>query len=326
MDKKYNRVILGGTFDHLHKGHKEFIRFALSLSENLIIGLTSDKYVSKTKNNIQNFEFRKKYLEDFLELENITERVKIIEIYDIYGVAISPDAQIDALIAVEKTLPGAREVNKKREELGMSPLEVVIVPSAVSQDGETISSSRIRNGEIDRNGRLCVKPEWLLKDLHLPQNLREEFKKPFGELVEEKDLKDIAGQIITIGDVTTEKINKLSLSQKISIIDFKVNRKDKFSSIKELGFLEENNVVEVQNPSGEITSQLFNAIVDAFTESKNTIIKVWGEEDLSVLPAVLSAPLGAIILYGQPGEGMIEIEVSEEFKSKAFNLLSRFTF
>ena len=54
MEKNFKTVVLGGTFDHLHKGHKEFIKFALNLSEKLIVGLTSDEYVSNSKFKIQN--------------------------------------------------------------------------------------------------------------------------------------------------------------------------------------------------------------------------------------------------------------------------------
>src|SRR6478752_674196 len=101
MDKKFETAILGGTFDHLHKGHREFILFALSLSERLIIGLTSDEYVDKTKKGIESFGKRKKDLQDFIEEKNAEERVRIVKIDDVYGVAISPEVKLDALIAVD---------------------------------------------------------------------------------------------------------------------------------------------------------------------------------------------------------------------------------
>ena len=51
---KYNVVALGGTFDIIHIGHITLIEKAASISEKIIIGLTSDSYVQKTGKNIQN--------------------------------------------------------------------------------------------------------------------------------------------------------------------------------------------------------------------------------------------------------------------------------
>lgn len=63
---QFKTIVCGGTFDHLHRGHIDFILFCFKLGEKVIIGLTSDIFVSKYKNNspysdaIQNFSIRKK--------------------------------------------------------------------------------------------------------------------------------------------------------------------------------------------------------------------------------------------------------------------------
>jgi len=36
-----------------------------------------------------------------------------------------------------------------------------------------------------------------------------------------------------------------------------------------------------------------------------------GEEDLAVIPCVLMAPEGSLILYGQPGEGVVLVETDK---------------
>ena len=47
--KKFKTAVLGGTFDHFHKGHKNFLEHGLSISERLMIGVTSDEYVKNLK-------------------------------------------------------------------------------------------------------------------------------------------------------------------------------------------------------------------------------------------------------------------------------------
>jgi len=66
---KYNLVVCGGTFDHFHRGHKEFLRYILSISRKVLIGLTTDKYV-KAKNNskwVEDYQLRKQKIMEFLE-------------------------------------------------------------------------------------------------------------------------------------------------------------------------------------------------------------------------------------------------------------------
>lgn len=50
--KKFETVVLRGFSNHFYRGNKEFIKFDLSFSEDLIISLTSDEFVKKFK--IQN--------------------------------------------------------------------------------------------------------------------------------------------------------------------------------------------------------------------------------------------------------------------------------
>lgn len=329
MDKKFKKVVLGGTFDHLHKGHKQFVEFALSLSEKLIIGLTSDEYIKRSKSdgeisNFESLEIRKKTLENFLHDKNAEDRVEIIKIEDAFGVAVSSQYNFDAIIVVEKTLAGGKKVNEKRKELGLEPLEIIIAPSGKGEDGNVISSSRIRNGETDRDGKPFVKKEWLEENLYLPDNMREELKEPWGQLITDDDLQIPSGLLITVGDVITQKFNKIYANQKISVVDFSVSRERKFENISELGFDKSFKTVKVENPAGQINAQLFKEIIGAFLREENTVIQVIGEDDLAVLPVILAASLGVSIFYGQPQKGIVKVTVDEKIKEKAYNLLAAF--
>lgn len=334
--KKYNFVACGGTFDLLHIGHKEFLRFAISLGEKLLIGITSDAYTQnsklKTKNSklIESYEKRKEMVEKFLETEIGIGLFKIVKIDDVYGPTLDKDLVIDAIVVTRDSQGGAQHINSIRKERGLLEIDVIVSPLITGEDGKTISSSRIRLGEIDRDGKLYIRPEWLLQTLQLPDYVRLELKRPIGTLViKDKNIQDLnPSQTITVGDVVTKTCNDRSLNHILSVVDFIVQRKKKYNNIAELGFSGNEKMLTVTNPAGFLTPQLFKAVQTVFGEKNNKsrfVIRVGGEEDLAVLPVLLAAPLGYTILYGQPNEGVVLIIVSEESKKRAREIVSQFT-
>jgi len=44
---------------------------------------------------------------------------------------------------------------------------------------------------------------------------------------------------------------------------------------------------------------------------------VEGEEDLLTLVVMVTAPLGSLVVYGQPNEGLVLVEVNGEAREKA---------
>lgn len=327
---KYKLVVCGGTFDHFHKGHREFLRYALSISSQALIGLTTDVYIKDKDaiNSIEDYKTRKQSLESFLDRKNARHRVKIEPINNIFIPKIWETMPIESIIVSKNTYQAARKVNSERKEQGKYPLKIEIVPLVKSEDNEHISSSRIRNGEITREGKLYLSPYWLKRNLTITDKLRKEFKKPFGLLI--KDKKDYGSLtspfLITVGDVTTKIFNKLGLNQNISVVDFYVARHKEFSSLKDLDFLGNEEVVWVNNPAGYLTPDLFRVVAKLFKKQNNKriVVKIEGEEDLAVLPFVLALPLGSLVFYGQPSKGVVRVEASEETKEKAYNFVNQF--
>ena len=326
---KYNLVVCGGTFDHFHKGHASFLRFILSLSNKIILGLTTEKYVrnKKLSNSIEIYQKRKNSIEEFFRKENALGRLEIEPIDNLFIPKKWEMLNMDAIAVSSDTQKGAQIINQDREKKGLSQLQVIMAPIIFADSNKDLSSFRIRQGEINREGESYVNPLWLKKDLMLPENLREEFRKPFGELF--KDINDSFKNknylVITVGDITTKIFNDNSLGQNISVIDFKVAREKKFSNILELGFTGNENILKANNPAGYITSDLFTKFAEVFKSDikGKVILRVNGEEDLSVLPLVLLSPLNTVIYYGQPGEGLVKVVVSEISKNKAYSLVSK---
>lgn len=330
----FNLVVCGGTFDHFHKGHREFLKACVLYGKKVILGLTNDEYIKKSKIKIQKsklielYDIRKKSVEDFLKKENLDNRVKIVKINDLFGPTLLKDFRADAIIVSESSIKGAKAINDLRQKIGLSPFEIVIHPTVYAEDQKPISSSRIRAGEINREGRLYINPIWLSKKLFITESLRRILEKPQGVLVEKiSDFKQSnATYIATVGDVTTKIFNKFSFVKNIAVVDFKVGRVKKFKSTKELGFSGNEMLLKVDNPAGCLTPDIFRKTLQAVSLARNNkpIILVEGEEDLAVLPLILTLPLGSIIFYGQRKQGIVRVDVSEEKKENAHNLVSQF--
>ncbi len=148
---------MGGTFDHLHLGHKQLLKKAFDKGESVFIGLTSDEFARREGKIIdQNFEERKRILESYLRTNFPGRRYEISELKDRFGPAIFTE-KIDAIAVSEETLPAVEIANRRRRDLGLPDLKVEIVPMSLAEDGSKISSTRIRAGTIDPEGKLLKK-------------------------------------------------------------------------------------------------------------------------------------------------------------------------
>ncbi len=158
--------------------------------------------------------------------------------------------------------------------------------------------------------------------LVLPPGKRHFFKIPFGTLHTgiAEILPLIAGRTVyTVGDIVTENLIEAGITPALAIIDghsmrSPTNRPPPLFSKR----------FYARNPPGTLTMELLEALSEAVKEPEALII-VEGEEDLAVIPLVIAAPDGVIILYGQPGEGVVLNEVDERAKEKAAEMLSYFT-
>lgn len=149
---KYEKVAVGGTFDYLHDGHKVIISKAFEVGECVQIGIVSDQMeLKKDSAGIQPLEDRKELLKKYLKKKNWLDRGEIKVITDPLGPA-AEDEEIEAIIVSEETRPGAEKINEVREENGLDRLDIVEIPLLLADDGEPISSIRIRYGEIDVHG------------------------------------------------------------------------------------------------------------------------------------------------------------------------------
>jgi pantetheine-phosphate adenylyltransferase len=153
--KKFRKVAVGGTFDELHRGHKVLLVKAFEVGEHVLIGLCSDEFVEKMgKPHVSaSYKERLKDLEVFLQALGLRNKAEIIPLNDPYGITIT-DKCIDALVVSEETEKIAVTINQKRIEALLPPLEIVTICMVPAENCEPISTTRIREGEIDREGHM----------------------------------------------------------------------------------------------------------------------------------------------------------------------------
>ena len=144
---------MGGTFDVFHRGHQVLIQTALDVSAQVLIGLTTDERASKgrAESQIRSYSKRKHRLEDWLKSQGVEQRVEIVPLNDDWGPA-ALGKEFEGIIVSQETEDMALALNQVREEKGVDKLKILVVPMVKAYDGHRISSSRIRNGEINSKG------------------------------------------------------------------------------------------------------------------------------------------------------------------------------
>ncbi len=149
MAKNYKKVVVGGTFDKFHYGHRKLLETAFEIGEYVEIGVTSDAF-GVLKGDIDSCQVRMNNLNNFFK---DYDNFHIIRLDDKYGPTIYVD-DFDAIVVSEETEPTAIEINQIRVDKNMAPLDIVVVSFVLADDGIPISSTRIRKGEIDKKGNL----------------------------------------------------------------------------------------------------------------------------------------------------------------------------
>jgi len=152
---EFRKVAVGGTFDELHRGHKILLMKAFEIGDHVLIGLCSDELVAKlNKPHITaTYEARRRGLKSWLRRSGLAERAEVVPLFDAFGTTMK-DLEIEALIVSQETEPTAEKINEQRQKAGLSPLKIVAINMVPSESCGPISTTKIRRGEIDREGRL----------------------------------------------------------------------------------------------------------------------------------------------------------------------------
>jgi len=141
----FNLVGLGGTFDHLHEGHKLLIKTALEVSHHIVIGLATEQLLKNKKyaSKLEEYSMRKKILENYISTFEELDRVEIVELNEPYGPPIR-EKKYEGIVVSQETYSTAIKINEIREEKGFDPLIIIVIPIIKDENNKKISSTEIR--------------------------------------------------------------------------------------------------------------------------------------------------------------------------------------
>ena len=328
--------LVGGTFEFFHIGHQKLINSCLSNCDILEIWVLSDTIARQKDPRISTWKERCELIKESLS-ENQSSRITFHELLDDFGIAISHE-KATKIFCTSETLSTCQIINEKRIEGGLMPLSIILVPHVLSKDGAIISSSRIREGEIDRDGEFWIRDADISSNLYLTKEVESMLKDPFGKLFPgpEDDhsiaitnaldfLEDFHSPIIGVGDVTVRALQNIGVQSSIGIIDEKTKRV-KWDGYREINQSLYDNIIQCTNPPGILTKSLFKSCKEAINnwteKNQTTLILVNGEEDLTPLFLHIIAPIKSAIIYGQPSKGVVLRITGLDSKTRCQKILS----
>lgn len=151
---KFDMVAMGGTFDILHNGHIALLSKAFDVSNKVVIGLTSDQLASTKGKKLENdYNTRLENLVKLIEDKFPKSDFQISKLNNDFGPAVLKE-EVQALVVSEETSYQIDILNQKRQEKNLSPVDGVVVPMVLAEDGNRISTTRMKNSEIDSKGKL----------------------------------------------------------------------------------------------------------------------------------------------------------------------------
>jgi len=151
---KFSLVATGGTFDIIHKGHLTLLSNAFDISDKVIIGLTSNELAEKKgKLSINKYEKRLENLTQVISKEFPNSSFQISKLNNDFGPAVL-EKGVEALVVSDEKSNQGTVLNQLRAEKKLSPVKIITVPMFLAKDGKRISTTRIKNSEIDAEGNL----------------------------------------------------------------------------------------------------------------------------------------------------------------------------
>ncbi len=175
----------------------------------------------------------------------------------------------------------------------------------------------------------------------LPETLRSSLRNPIGRLftgtakTAARNAKNYINKnkpiiTISVGDYCTKTLFDVNFLPDVVIYDGKTHRKKEI--ILNLDSYHEKNV---SNPPEWISNIAWRVIentikqIQTYTSSKYRVaVRIDGEEDLLVIPTIISLPLGSVVVYGQPplntNEGIVVVLITPSLKKLVQDLLNKF--
>ncbi|KAJ8597858.1 Nucleotidylyl transferase [Rhizopogon salebrosus TDB-379] len=160
----YPVVALGGTFDHLHAGHKILLSMAAWIASRKVIVGTTDDELLKNKSNkhvLEPMTVRMEKTRSFLQLFRPDIEYEIVPLRDVCG-PTGWDSDIQALVVSMETLPGAAAIDKKRAAESLPPLRAFVI-DVISSESEKLDHEDMEMLKQTKLSSTFIR-EWIVKN------------------------------------------------------------------------------------------------------------------------------------------------------------------
>jgi uncharacterized protein (UPF0218 family) len=124
-------------------------------------------------------------------------------------------------------------------------------------------------------------------------------------------------KIIAVGDMVSKSMIEYHVPVNIIVVDNKIVR-EKIEPVK----VEAQKILQVKNAPGTLSPEAWDVLEEALKQKLLIKVLVDGEEDLLTLVAVTLAPENCLVIYGQPGEGLVAVPVNKETRRKAQTIIN----
>ena len=157
------------------------------------------------------------------------------------------------------------------------------------------------------------------RDLALPESQRGAFKEPIGREMDEAELDyNAQTRYITVGDVVSLTFRRHGVRPLLSIYDGSTERRELTDFAK---LVEGERKEVVSNPAGRITADMADSIRRGIGGEVD-LIRVEGEEDLALLPCLIYADDGTVVVYGMPGRCMMAVTTDGAVRKRVTELVA----
>jgi len=161
------------------------------------------------------------------------------------------------------------------------------------------------------------------RHIFVDPKIRKLVSRPLGEVIGEDEAvrraRSCSALVIAVGDIVSLTLLRRGVSPNIVVFDERTRREGWRPLPPEL--LAGYHQSQVENPAGTIGDVALRELKKLISLPRKSALKILGEEDLLGLPAIQMAPVGSLVLYGQPDTGIVAVAVNPETKAVARSIL-----
>ena len=152
MDSQFNNeitlaqhvAVIGGTFDTLHQGHKEYIKLAFNFAHKVHILLRTNGYAQDSKQyEVKPYQLRQKQLQSFIGEIGYQDRYDIHSMESektLFAFCLS-HSEISLAVLGPEYYQLFKKINKMREQKGLNSLLILVKWRTRAPDGNDLNST-----------------------------------------------------------------------------------------------------------------------------------------------------------------------------------------